>query len=322
MYTRANCRIPKISMNTIGNTTAASAISAAEQSNHTRRSFFPTRAHSPSMAPHCQKLTSVLRARPVPYLPCLRGEPIYTPHNFAPAHPTSASAQATPNGTFAVSGFSSEIERSGRCNRAIAQNIRPTFPSVCPNRPCQITMPSAIRAFTSAATKNTCHSLSTPRIAPEAPTSFQSPNPNACKATKGNNRSIARPRPASDDLAPGKPKQTVLRINPKAAAGTVSQFGIRRLRQSVTPAISATMAARLQRTWLPVIAVRSPRLAFADSREPTADSHYRTKLETPCRSATTRLAFSARSLAFGSSSRHLLICGSHSARDFNPSSCP
>src|SRR5882762_5892596 len=130
----------------------------------------------------------------------------HQPHNFAPAHPTSASAQATPKGTFAVSGFSSEIDRSGLRNRARSQKIRPIFPKVRPKRPCQITIPSAIPAFTSAATKNTGHSLSTPRTAPEAPTSFQSPYPKACKTTKGNKRSIARPRPSSEDLAPGNPK--------------------------------------------------------------------------------------------------------------------
>ena len=97
------------------------------------------------------------------------------------------------------------------------------------------------------ATKTETTSKSTrmlgPTNAPKAPASFQSPAPRLRTKTKGSSRSNPNPAPSRDVFKPPNPLAIELAAIPTSSPGTVSQFGIRRLRQSITPAIIAKATA-------------------------------------------------------------------------------
>src|ERR1035438_10641952 len=82
-----------------------------------------------------------------------------------------------------------------------------------------------------------------PTNAPKAPASFQSPAPRLRTKTKGSSRSNPNPAPSRDVFKPPNPLAIELAAIPTSSPGTVSQFGIRRLRQSITPAIIAKATA-------------------------------------------------------------------------------
>ena len=94
------------------------------------------------------------------------------------------------------------------------------------------------RPATRTVPSNTMIRRDGPRNAPSAPTSFQSPPPRLLIRTKGSNSPNPSPAPSSDSLAPAQPRASVLTAIPTSSAGTVSQLGIRRERQSVQPATS------------------------------------------------------------------------------------
>jgi len=84
---------------------------------------------------------------------------------------------------------------------------------------------------------------SQPTNAPKAPASFQSPAPRLCRKTNGKSSSSPSPAPSREVFKPGHPPNSTFTDTPISNPGTVSQFGIRRLRQSVQPAISASATA-------------------------------------------------------------------------------
>jgi len=94
-------------------------------------------------------------------------------------------------------------------------------------------------------TETTSRSISTPgpTNAPKAPASFQSPAPRLRTITKGSSRSNPNPAPSRDVFKPPNPPAIELAAIPTSSPGTVSQFGIRRLRQSIKPAIIAKTTA-------------------------------------------------------------------------------
>src|SRR5580658_7481006 len=82
-----------------------------------------------------------------------------------------------------------------------------------------------------------------PTNAPKAPASFQSPAPRLRRKTNGNNTSNPSPAPNREVFNPAHPLVRTFAETPTSNPGTVSQFGMRRLRQSVHPAISANATA-------------------------------------------------------------------------------
>jgi hypothetical protein len=82
-----------------------------------------------------------------------------------------------------------------------------------------------------------------PTNAPKAPASFQSPAPRLRRKTNGNSTSNPSPAPSREVLNPAHPLVRTFAETPTSNPGTVSQFGMRRLRQSVHPAISANATA-------------------------------------------------------------------------------
>src|ERR1700688_3555980 len=82
-----------------------------------------------------------------------------------------------------------------------------------------------------------------PTKAPNAPASFQSPAPRLRRKTNGNSTSSPNPAPSREVFNPGHPAAITFNKTPTSNPGTVSQFGIRRLRQSVHPATSAKTTA-------------------------------------------------------------------------------
>ena len=82
-----------------------------------------------------------------------------------------------------------------------------------------------------------------PTNAPRAPASFQSPAPRLRRKTKGKSSSSPSPAPSREALSPNHPLASAFTETPIKSPGTVSQFGIRRLRQSVYPPISAKATA-------------------------------------------------------------------------------
>jgi hypothetical protein len=82
-----------------------------------------------------------------------------------------------------------------------------------------------------------------PTNAPKAPASFQSPAPRLRRKTNGNSNSNPSPAPRREVPSPAHPLVRTFAETPTSNPGTVSQFGIRRLRQSVHPAISANPTA-------------------------------------------------------------------------------
>src|SRR5581483_2055473 len=75
---------------------------------------------------------------------------------------------------------------------------------------------------------------------PSAPASFQSPAPKLRSSTKGSNKPRPTSAPNREVFKPLQPLSKVLAATPRANAGTVSQLGIRRVRISVHPAITAS----------------------------------------------------------------------------------
>src|SRR5215472_5962144 len=78
-----------------------------------------------------------------------------------------------------------------------------------------------------------------PTNAPSAPASFQSPAPRLRTRTNGSRRPNPTTAPSSELFNPPQPPSTVFPTTPTTNAGTVSQFGMRRLRRSDQPAIRA-----------------------------------------------------------------------------------
>src|ERR1700691_4032726 len=81
-------------------------------------------------------------------------------------------------------------------------------------------------------------STSQPTNAPKAPASFQSPAPRLRNKTKGSSTNNPNPPPSREVFNPCNPPVAALTATPTRNPGTVSQLGIRRLRQSVKPAAS------------------------------------------------------------------------------------
>src|SRR5579863_4078953 len=96
-----------------------------------------------------------------------------------------------------------------------------------------------------------------PTKAPKAPASFQSPAPRARNSTKGSNNSKPKPAPSRESFIPVHLPANVFNTTPATNPGTVSQFGMRRLRKSVQPAIKDRSTAQ------PRIAVFKPASADA-----------------------------------------------------------
>src|SRR6266481_1329231 len=84
---------------------------------------------------------------------------------------------------------------------------------------------------------------SQPTNAPKAPASFQSPAPRLRRKTNGKSTSSPNPAPSREVFNPSHPPTATFARTPTRNPGTVSQFGILRLRQSVHPAISAKAIA-------------------------------------------------------------------------------
>src|SRR5580704_8058081 len=82
-----------------------------------------------------------------------------------------------------------------------------------------------------------------PTKAPKAPASFQSPAPRLRRKTNGNSTSNPSPAPRREVFNPAHPLVRMFAETPTSNPGTVSQFGMRQLRQSVHPAISANATA-------------------------------------------------------------------------------
>src|SRR3984957_1125351 len=82
-----------------------------------------------------------------------------------------------------------------------------------------------------------------PTNAPKAPANFQSPAPRLLSNTNGNKSSKPKPAPSREILKPCTPVATVFNTNPTTNPGKVSQFGMRRLRKSVKPAITESSTA-------------------------------------------------------------------------------
>ena len=110
-----------------------------------------------------------------------------------------------------------------------------------------MTRPKAITPATKIDATNRLTSSSRPAKAPRAPANFQSPAPRLRNKTKGNNNPRPTKVPSKDDASPVFPPRTVLRTTPATKPDTVSQFGMRRLRKSVHPAMidNRTAPARI-----------------------------------------------------------------------------
>src|SRR3974390_3022255 len=72
-----------------------------------------------------------------------------------------------------------------------------------------------------------------PAKAPSAPASFQSPAPRLRSSTNGSNSTKPSAAPSREVLKPIQPPKVALAAIPTSNPGTVSQFGIRRLRNAV-----------------------------------------------------------------------------------------
>jgi len=89
-----------------------------------------------------------------------------------------------------------------------------------------------------------------PTNAPSAPTNFQSPAPRLRMSTNGSSNPRPRQAPRTEAFAPGQPRIRALIAMPKINPETVSQLGIRRLRQSMTPATAAKSKKKAQNPYL------------------------------------------------------------------------
>src|ERR1700729_2175199 len=110
-----------------------------------------------------------------------------------------------------------------------------------------------------------------PTNAPKAPASFQSPAPRLRTKTKGSSTSKPNPAPSRDVFKPPNPLAIAFAAIPTSSPGTVSQFGIRRLRQSIRPAAIAKAAANPKTRGFkpaPLLAgMRRPKSLFAEVAE-------------------------------------------------------
>jgi hypothetical protein len=86
-----------------------------------------------------------------------------------------------------------------------------------------------------------------PTKAPNAPANFQSPAPRLRRSTNGSSKASPTAAPSSEARSPAHRPKTVFAVTPINSPGTVSQFGMRRLRRSVHPAMSdkSTAPARI-----------------------------------------------------------------------------
>src|SRR5271154_1232866 len=82
-----------------------------------------------------------------------------------------------------------------------------------------------------------------PTKAPRAPANFQSPAPRLRRKTNGKSTSSPKPAPNREAFSPALPFAITFTKTPIRNPVTVSQFGMRRLRQSVHLAISANATA-------------------------------------------------------------------------------
>lgn len=82
-----------------------------------------------------------------------------------------------------------------------------------------------------------------PANVPKAPASFQSPAPRLRSNTNGSNKPSPSNAPSREVFSPPQPPTTLRIATPAANPETVSQFGMRRLRRSVHPAIAANNTA-------------------------------------------------------------------------------
>src|SRR3954453_1485357 len=101
----------------------------------------------------------------------------------------------------------------------------------------------AIRPATKTDPRSRSISNSRPANAPSAPASFQSPAPRLRSRTKGSRSPRPTSAPMSDEINPFFPPRIVFVATPASKPETVSQFGIRRLRKSVQPAIRDSSTA-------------------------------------------------------------------------------
>src|SRR5450755_764038 len=106
--------------------------------------------------------------------------------------------------------------------------------------------PTAITPATKTDPSNKSTRRPGPVKAPRAPASFQSPAPRLRRSTKGSSNARPTPTPSSDASRAALPPRAMFMANPVARPGTVSQFGIRRLRKSVQPAIRANSRAPIR----------------------------------------------------------------------------
>src|ERR1700678_175730 len=97
--------------------------------------------------------------------------------------------------------------------------------------------------FTKTDASSTVSTCSGPRKAPDAPANLTSPIPRPLTRASGNSSAKPRAAPSSALFVPAQPHAAVFAETPIRSPGTVSQFGIRRLRQSVYAATSAIATA-------------------------------------------------------------------------------
>ena len=102
-----------------------------------------------------------------------------------------------------------------------------------------------------------------PTNAPKAPANFQSPAPRLRRKTNGKSTNKPKPAPSREAFSPALPFAITFTETPTSNPGTVSQFGMRRLRQSVHPAISAKATANPSTTAFKQTPIHIDRLVFS-----------------------------------------------------------
>src|ERR1700730_14732891 len=102
---------------------------------------------------------------------------------------------------------------------------------------------TAMRAEMPVLANSTIKNGQGPKKAPRAPISFQSPAPNARIRTNGSKSARPKPAPSKASATPCHPAVAKFTAMPAKKAGTVSQLGIRRERQSRHPAKPVSTSA-------------------------------------------------------------------------------
>ena len=148
-------------------------------------------------------------------------------------------ATATPNGTFSARGLSKVSSVCG--GRSVSKaSADATCSARLPHSLLPDNQDDRHRPRHQHGGKQHRQKTSRPRNAPSAVTSFKSPAPSARTATKGSNNpnpsACAQQRELRTHPAAKKPYSAQ---TPTPNPGTVSQFGMRRHRQSVHPATAA-----------------------------------------------------------------------------------